>query len=137
MQPLLPEPAFDEYSVTLAVLDLHCETNVFPEMCKLVEPTSNWSTRLPCIPEAPHSNCKPTVMSAAFPTGAVGLHVFPQFLRAPSATSRGNSRVDPDPVLNRRSVRERGFFRPEPPLIPRWKPADNLFTQLTVEFLLS
>ena len=23
MQPLLPEPAFDEYSVTLAVLDLH------------------------------------------------------------------------------------------------------------------
>ena len=29
MQPLLPEPAFDEYSVTLAVLDLHCETNVF------------------------------------------------------------------------------------------------------------
>ena len=25
MQPLLPEPGFDECSVTLAVLDLHCE----------------------------------------------------------------------------------------------------------------
>ena len=29
MQPPPPEPAFDEYSVTLAVLDLHCETNVW------------------------------------------------------------------------------------------------------------
>ena len=115
--------------MTLAVLDLPCATNVFPELCKLVESTHiNWSTRLPCIPEAPHSNCKPTAMSAAFPTGAVGLLVFAQFLRAPSARSRGNSRVEPDPALNRRWVRERGFFRPEPPLIPRWKPADNLFT---------
>ena len=35
MQALLPEPAFDEYSVTLAVLDLPCETNVYPELCTL------------------------------------------------------------------------------------------------------
>ena len=35
VQPLLPEPAFDECSVTLAVLDLHCATNVYPELCTL------------------------------------------------------------------------------------------------------
>ena len=35
MQPLLPEPACDECSVTLAVLDLHCATNVYPELCTL------------------------------------------------------------------------------------------------------
>ena len=35
MQPLLPEPAFDEYSLTLAVLDLYCATNVFSELCTL------------------------------------------------------------------------------------------------------
>ena len=35
MQPLLPMPASDEYSVTLAVLDLHCATNVYPELCTL------------------------------------------------------------------------------------------------------
>ena len=35
MQPLFPEPAFVEYSVTLAVLDLHCATTVYPELCTL------------------------------------------------------------------------------------------------------
>ena len=35
MQPLFSESAFDECSATLAVLDLHCETNVFPELCTL------------------------------------------------------------------------------------------------------
>ena len=35
MQPLFSEPAFDEYSVTLAVLDFHCATNVYPELCTL------------------------------------------------------------------------------------------------------
>ena len=42
MQPLLPEPAFDEYSVTLAVLDLHCAMNVYPELCTLgfLQPSS-------------------------------------------------------------------------------------------------
>ena len=35
MQPLLPEPASHEHSLTLAVLDLHCATNVYPELCTL------------------------------------------------------------------------------------------------------
>ena len=35
MQPLLPEPASDEHSLTLAVLDLHCATNVYPELWTL------------------------------------------------------------------------------------------------------
>ena len=35
MQPLLPEPASDEHSLTLAVLDLRCATNVYPELCTL------------------------------------------------------------------------------------------------------
>ena len=39
--------------------------------------------------------------TVVFPTGAVGLLVFARFLRARSATtSRGNSRVEPDPALN-------------------------------------
>ena len=35
IQPLLPEPASDEHSLTLAVLHLHCATNVYPELCTL------------------------------------------------------------------------------------------------------
>ena len=54
MQPLLPEPAFDECSVTLTVLDLHCAMNVYPELCTLgfLQPSGllkeSWSSHLSC-----------------------------------------------------------------------------------------
>ena len=82
-------------------------------------------------------HCKPTVMSAAFPTGAVGLHVFAQFFTCAKCVRVVATRVDPDPALNRRWVRERGYFPSRATidfaLETRVHPADKL----TVEFRLS
>ena len=95
--------------MTLAVLDLHCATNVFLELCKLVEPTSIGRQDFLAFRKhltALQANCDVRCLSdRCCRTPRLRAIFYVRQVRRVVAT-----RVDPDPALNRRWVRERGFF---------------------------